>query len=113
MLRALHRDFNRYNDAANADEAQEETGWKLVHADVFRTPDHHGLLALLGMAGTTMFFALLGFLSPANRGALLSALIFLFVLLGSYAGFTASRMLKSFGTRSWKWIFVTGLYFPG
>jgi len=68
---------------------------------------------LLGMAVCTLVFALFGFLSPANRGALLSALIFLFVLLGSYAGFTSSRLLKLFNLRDWRNIFLTGLYFPG
>eukprot|EP01065_Artemidia_motanka_P036628 TRINITY_DN445_c0_g1_i3.p2 TRINITY_DN445_c0_g1~~TRINITY_DN445_c0_g1_i3.p2 ORF type:complete len:638 (+),score=193.19 TRINITY_DN445_c0_g1_i3:94-2007(+) len=121
MLRALHKDFNRYNDPENVDESQEETGWKLVHSDVFRAPPHPAMLAvyvgtgaqLLGMTLCTLIFALFGFLSPANRGALLSALIFLFVLLGSYAGFTASRLLKFFELRNWKYIFMTGLWFPG
>ena len=40
-MRNLYRDIARYNaeDAAAAsEEAAEETGWKLVHADVFRPP---------------------------------------------------------------------------
>eukprot|EP00906_Rhabdomonas_costata_P025424 RCo036351 len=46
MLRALHKDFNRYNDPDNEEEAQEETGWKVVHTEVFRTPMHHELLSV-------------------------------------------------------------------
>ena len=118
LLRALHKDFNRYNDVDNVEEQQEETGWKLVHTEVFRKPPAALWLCvyvgtgaqLLGMSICTLVFALFGFLSPANRGALLSALIFLFVLLGSYAGFTSSRMLKMFGMRSWKHIFVVGMH---
>ena len=77
MIRTLHRDLSRYND----DELQEEdTGWKIVHGDVFRTPQRPAFLAtlvgtgtqVLGMAMWTMFFAVLGFLSPANRGGLMS-----------------------------------------
>mgnify|MGYP003347374836 CR=1 FL=1 len=34
-----------------------------------------------GMVFVTMTFAVLGFLSPANRGALLTAMLFLFVLM--------------------------------
>eukprot|EP01059_Diplonema_ambulator_P033785 TRINITY_DN721_c0_g1_i2.p1 TRINITY_DN721_c0_g1~~TRINITY_DN721_c0_g1_i2.p1 ORF type:complete len:632 (+),score=203.04 TRINITY_DN721_c0_g1_i2:119-2014(+) len=121
LLRALHKDFNRYNDADNSEEQQEETGWKLVHTEVFRTPPHALWLCvyvgtgaqLLGMSVSTLVFALFGFLSPANRGALLSALIFLFVLLGSYAGFTSARLLKMFGMRQWNHIFIVGLFFPG
>jgi hypothetical protein len=36
----------RYNDAESKEEAQEESGWKLVHGDVFRAPPRAGLLAV-------------------------------------------------------------------
>eukprot|EP00659_Diplonema_papillatum_P002777 gene2777-4337_t len=121
LLRALHKDFNRYNDPENVEEQQEEIGWKLVHTEVFRKPPYALWLAvyvgtgaqLLLMTMTTLIFALFGFLSPANRGALLTALIFLFVLLGSYAGYTAARLLKMFGMRKWSHIFLVGTFFPG
>ena len=121
MLRALHKDFNRYNDPDNADEAQEETGWKLVHGDVFRKPPYPAMLAtyigtgcqLLGMAVITTIFALLGFLSPANRGGLLTAMLLLFILLGSYAGYVSARMCKMFRCQSWYNIFFTGTFYPG
>ena len=68
MMRTLHRDISKYNQLETAEEAQEETGWKLVHGDVFRAPAHPGWLAvlvgtgaqLLGMTLVTMGFALLG-----------------------------------------------------
>ena len=37
MMRTLRRDFNRYNEQ-DKEDLQEESGWKLVHADVFRSP---------------------------------------------------------------------------
>eukprot|EP00667_Euglena_gracilis_P004747 EG_transcript_4771 len=121
MLRALHKDFNRYNDPDNEDQAQEETGWKLVHADVFRTPRRHDLLAVyigtgcqvLGMTLITLIFALLGFLSPANRGGLLTAMLLLFVLMGSYGGYTTARLAKMFHAQSWRTICMTGVMLPG
>lgn len=62
MLRTLHRDIAKYNQLESAEEAQEETGWKLVHGDVFRPPPRASLLAtyvgtgvqLLGMSVVTM-----------------------------------------------------------
>nr|CAD1840221.1 unnamed protein product [Ananas comosus var. bracteatus] len=36
MLRTLYRDISKYNQLETQEEAQEETGWKLVHGDVFR-----------------------------------------------------------------------------
>ena len=92
MARTLRRDLSRYNDAADAKEdAAEESGWKLVHGDVFRPPAHFGLLAVyvgtgaqvFGMTFVTMTFALLGFLSPANRGGLMTAMLLLYVFMGA------------------------------
>lgn len=37
MVRALRKDIQRYN-AEDMEEANEETGWKLVHGDVLRPP---------------------------------------------------------------------------
>merc|ERR1719461_2481168 len=76
LFRTLHRDITKYNELASAEEAAEETGWKLVHGDVFRKPRHSKLLAvsvgtgvqLLGMCIVTLIFALFGFLSSAHRG---------------------------------------------
>ena len=68
----------------------EETGWKLVHGDVFRPPKNAKLLSSLLGAGLqilcmmliTIAFAMLGMLSPSSRGALLTAALFLFVFMG-------------------------------
>lgn len=121
LIRLLRRDFARYNDPEAIQEDREDTGWKLVHGDVFRKPQAAGLLAvlvgsgmqLLGMCVCTLGFASLGFLSPANRGSLLTALIFLYVLLGSHSGYTTARFAQFFKLKSWKIIFATGLFFPG
>ena len=87
MLRILRKDFARYNEMALTEEElaeanremREETGWKLVYGDVFRAPPLARILAvyvgsgfqLFVMTILTLVFATLGFLSPANRGALL------------------------------------------
>ena len=34
MMRTLHRDISKYNQLETAEEAQEETGWKLVGASL-------------------------------------------------------------------------------
>jgi transmembrane 9 superfamily protein 2/4 len=38
LVRALRKDIAKYNDPAALEEAKEESGWKLVHGDVFRPP---------------------------------------------------------------------------
>ncbi|PQP99208.1 transmembrane 9 superfamily member 10 [Prunus yedoensis var. nudiflora] len=75
MLRTLYRDISKYNQLETQEEAQEETGWKLVHGDVFRPPSNSDLLCVyvgtgvqfFGMILVTMLFAVLGFLSPKPR----------------------------------------------
>jgi len=121
LIRALRRDLARYNDPEAIQEEREETGWKLVHGDVFRKPEAAGLLAvyvgsgaqLFGMCFVTLGIASLGFLSPANRGSLIIALLFLYVFLGFTSGYITARMAKYFKMRSWKIIFASGLFFPG
>ena len=38
LMRVLKNDFSRYARGDEEDEDEEETGWKLVHGDVFRPP---------------------------------------------------------------------------
>ena len=67
-----------------------------------------------GRVFATLFFALFGFLSPANRGGLITALILLYVLCASFAGYHASRTYKMFRGIHWKKTTVlTAVGFPG
>jgi len=110
LLRTLHRDITKYNELASAEEAAEETGWKLVHGDVFRKPRHSKLLAvsvgsgmqILGMSVVTLIFALFGLLSPAHRGALLQCVMLLYTFAGIAAGYISSRLYKTFNGTDWK-----------
>jgi transmembrane 9 superfamily protein 2/4 len=47
---------------------------------------------LFCMCFATLTFALLGLLSPANRGSLITAFILLFVFMGSFAGESFMRI---------------------
>jgi len=122
MLRTLHKDIVRYNQMDNSEEAQEEFGWKLVHGDVFRPPRRGMLLSVfLGngvqiffMTMITLVFACLGFLSPANRGALMTCVLVLYVCLGTPAGYVSARIYKTFGGEKWKSnVLMSALLCPG
>ena len=123
MMRTLHKDIAKYNEEQTAEEAQEETGWKLVHGDVFRPPKASPILlsVMVGtgmqvfmMTCTLMVFAVLGFLSPANRGGLMTAMLLLFVFMGSFAGYYSSRLYKMFSGKAWKRnTLLTSLLYPG
>ncbi|XP_037910332.1 transmembrane 9 superfamily member 2 [Hermetia illucens] len=122
MLRTLHKDIARYNQMECGEDAQEEFGWKLVHGDVFRPPRKGMLLSVLLGSGVQVFcmtlvtlaFACLGFLSPANRGALMTCAMVLYVLLGTPAGYVSARIYKSFGGIKWKSnVILTSMLSPG
>ncbi|KAF3779908.1 Transmembrane 9 superfamily member 8 [Nymphaea thermarum] len=122
MLRTLYRDISKYNQLETQEEAQEETGWKLVHGDVFRPPNNSDLLCVyagtgvqfFGMILVTMIFAMLGFLSPSNRGGLMTAMLLLWAFMGLFAGYSSARMYKMFKGTEWKKITLkTAFMFPG
>lgn len=120
--RALRHDLNVYNEIDESEDPQEETGWKLIHGDVFRPPAHADWLSVLvgtgcqltAMCFITLVFACFGFLSPANRGGLGTALLVIFVFLGALAGYQGTKMYKMFGLTEWKKNTVRiALFFPG
>lgn len=135
LMRTLRKDIARYNrlDSFNLDDlsatngdveesVQEDSGWKLVHGDVFRTPKNPLVLSvflgngsqLFVMTGTTLVFALLGFLSPSNRGSLGGAMILLYTIFGFIGGYVSARVYKTFGGESWKLnIMMTPVLIPG
>lgn len=114
MVRNLHRDITRYNRILTEDEKteeREESGWKLVHGDVFRPPSPFPMMfavfcgtgvQLLCMGFATIIFAAVGFLSPANRGSLVIAVLVLFVMMGSMSGYTSARLYKTFKGKEWQ-----------
>lgn len=66
------------------------------------------------MSLATLSFALLGLLSPANRGSLGTAFILLFVFMGSFAGYYSSLTYKMFRGTEWKQnTLLTAFLFPG
>lgn len=145
LLRTLRKDIARYNrldemaleDLSGTgimDEGvQEDSGWKLVHGDVFRAPRYPlPLSVLLGngaqlfmMAGFTIgnmnqfmmsiklqltnhrvAFALFGFLSPSNRGSLGTVLILFYSIFGFVGGYVSARVYKFFNGEGWKRNFI-------
>eukprot|EP00635_Sarcinochrysidales_sp_CCMP3193_P011481 CAMPEP_0118908982 /NCGR_PEP_ID=MMETSP1166-20130328/11752_1 /TAXON_ID=1104430 /ORGANISM="Chrysoreinhardia sp, Strain CCMP3193" /LENGTH=666 /DNA_ID=CAMNT_0006848393 /DNA_START=11 /DNA_END=2011 /DNA_ORIENTATION=+ len=125
MIRNLNRDIVRYNRALSEEEKaeeREESGWKLVHADVFRPPCRPMTfcvvvgtgLQVLCCAAICIVFAVLGFLSPANRGSLATAVLALFATAGAIAGYGSARWYKTFKGRAWQnCTLYTAFLYPG
>ncbi|KAI8094628.1 hypothetical protein BDF21DRAFT_355377 [Thamnidium elegans] len=110
LLRALHKDISRYNAVDAQEDVQEDYGWKLVHGDVFRPPNKPMTLAvltgsgvqLIAMTGVVLVFAVFGFLSPSNRGALGTMMILFFMIFSCISGYTSARLYKMNGGEMWK-----------
>jgi len=110
-------------DFSSDDEALEDvTGWKLLHSDVFRNPQHGYLLAplvgsgmqLLLMALALVLLSAIGILNPSFRGGFLSVGIGLFILNGFFSGYFSARVFRTFDGKDWRRnAVVTAFLFPG
>lgn len=66
MIRTLRADLRKYNMPLEQEDIQEETGWKLVHGDVFRPPKNRMLLSVLCGTGVQIFAMFLILFSMAS-----------------------------------------------
>ncbi|KAJ6593937.1 endosomal P24A protein [Mycena capillaripes] len=136
LLRSVSRDISRYNAIDLSEDVQEDWGWKLVHGEVFRTPSRPMVLSVMvgngaqlcSMVGVTLVFALLGFLSPSNRGSLATVMMVCWTFFGrqvvsfpctltltdrSIGGYLSSRVYASVGgTERRKNAFMTATILP-
>ena len=97
-------------DSSDEETAEELTGWKLLHSDVFRAPAYSGLLApLIGSGMQLVFMAIgllvlscFGVLNPSFRGGYISVGVALFIFAGLFSGYFSGRAYKTFGGQLWK-----------
>ncbi|KAH9485413.1 Transmembrane 9 superfamily member 7 [Psilocybe cubensis] len=121
LVRTVSRDISRYNAIEVSEDVQEDWGWKLVHGEVFRAPRNSLPLSvlvgngsqLMAMTIVTLVFALMGFLSPSNRGSLATVMMVCWSFFGSVGGYFSSRVYASLGgTNRRKNAFVTATALP-
>jgi len=124
MIRALRKDISAYNEMAmlSGDDDIEETGWKLLHGDVFRPPKYPMLLSIFvgtgAQIGTAFFLSMLAavfkLVNPIKKGQTLTAMLVLYVLSGSAAGYVSARVYKYCDAKAWKSnTLYTALALPG
>lgn len=121
----LDQDGEGDNDAdvSSEDEALEDvTGWKLLHADVFRPPSYGWILAPLVGSGMQLLFmavglvalSALGIVNPSLRGGFISFSFGLFIFAGLFSGYFSARVYKTFDGQDFtKNALVTAFLFPG
>merc|ERR1711988_991259 len=58
LMRTLRKDYAKYaretGDLDDLDQELDESGWKQVHGDVFRPPEHLGLFCALVGTGSQL-----------------------------------------------------------
>lgn len=125
VVRNVRRDIAGNDDITepllDADEVQ--SGWMSLQADVFRPPTNYPMVYTVFVgSGVQLFMTALllivsstiGVVSPAIRGSFTSAVLVLYALCGSIAGYTSAVMYKSFGGRQWiQCAIFTATLFPG
>ncbi|KAL6634548.1 hypothetical protein ACP70R_027219 [Stipagrostis hirtigluma subsp. patula] len=125
LMRTLRNDYAKY---ARDDEdletlerdVSEESGWKLVHGDVFRPPRNLVLLSALVGIGTQLaalillviLLAIIGMLY-IGRGAIVTTFIVCYALTSFISGYVSGALYSRHGGKNWiKAMVTTASLFP-
>jgi len=124
LVKALRKDLAVYNELGiDAMDDEEESGWKMIHGDVFRPPSTSpmGLSVLVGSGAQiavsilgTLLLSLTNLLTPSMKGQALGNIVLLYVFSGSIGGYISARIFKLYGGKNWKLnTLCTAAFFPG
>jgi hypothetical protein len=120
-MRILKKDFSRYMEVDEDELTEEETGWKMIHGDVFRAPTNLNVFVAMIGAGAQIFTTitilllcvLVGVFKATKRGAILTAVIVIYAMSGLAGGATAGRIFKQLKGKNWVWnVVLTATMFP-
>jgi Endomembrane protein 70 len=121
LLRILKNDFSRYMELDDDALEEEESGWKLIHGDVFRFPEQPMLFCAAVGTGNqlivlTIFhltLALTNIISTNRRGSILAGVVVLYCLTSFVGGYTAVRLYRQMNGKNWvHCILLTAGLFP-
>ena len=119
LVRIVKNDFV---DVEDQGYSEDEAGWKLIHGDVFRFPNHICIFASaigtgLQLALTAIvvsILALSGTISTTRRGSILTATVVSYCLLSLVGGYGSGSLYSQFGGKNWsRNALCTALLFPG
>ncbi|CAN8311961.1 unnamed protein product [Cochlearia groenlandica] len=125
LMRTLRNDYAKYaredDDLDSLErDVSEESGWKLVHGDVFRPP--FSLVLLSAVVGTGAQLALLVLLVIlmaivgtlyVGRGAIVTTFIVCYALTSFVSGYVSGGMYSRSGGKHWiKCMVLTASLFP-
>jgi hypothetical protein len=125
LMRVLKNDFMRYMRADEEEDiaGEEESGWKLIHGDVFRFPQTKMLFTAMLGAGTQLFCMVVGVLVLAlvaafstnmKRGSIPTAMIVFYALTAGLGGYVSGSFYRQLGGTNWVWnTILCAVLFPG
>eukprot|EP01043_Picozoa_sp_COSAG02_P009856 COSAG02_NODE_339_length_24201_cov_45.538462_17_plen_517_part_00 len=112
MMRVLKNDFVKYEQdveigAGGGDE--DESGWKMIHGDVFRFPHHVSLLSSILGVGAQLFalmvsffvLGVMGVFYAGHRGHAHVAILVLYALTAFVSGYVSAIMFRKFQGENW------------
>eukprot|EP01018_Ginkgo_biloba_P034370 Gb_13844 [translate_table: standard] len=125
MMRTLRNDYAKYaredDDLETLDrDGSEESGWKLVHGDVFRSPRNLVLLSALVGTGAQLallvllviLLAIIGMLY-VGRGAIVTTFIVCYALTSFISGYVSGGLYSRNDGKHWvKSMVLTASLFP-
>jgi len=121
LLRVLKNDFSRYMELDDDAMDEEESGWKLIHGDVFRFPHHTTLFCaavgtgnqLLCVTFAHLGLALCGVISTNRRGSILAGVVVLYCVLSFVGGYSSVSLYRQMNGKLWvRCILLQALLFP-
>ena len=98
-----------------------QSGWKLIHGDVFRFPQRPTLFcAAVGTGNQLMLstfivllLALTGRVSTTRRGSILAAAVIIYSLTSVVGGYTGTRLYFQMNGKAWaRCVLLTAVLFP-
>ncbi|KAJ7565859.1 hypothetical protein O6H91_02G077800 [Diphasiastrum complanatum] len=125
LMRTLRNDYAKYaredDDLDSLErDANEESGWKLVHGDVFRPPRNLVLLSALVGTGAQLatlvllviLLAIVGMLY-VGRGAIVTTFIVCYALTSFISGYVSGGFYSRHDGKHWiKSMLLTASFFP-
>ncbi|KAL0432119.1 UNVERIFIED_CONTAM: Transmembrane 9 superfamily member 1 [Sesamum latifolium] len=125
LMRTLRNDYAKYaredDDLETLErDVSEESGWKLVHGDVFRPPQNLALLSAVVGTGAQLatlvllviILAIVGMLY-IGRGAIVTTFIVCYAFTSFIAGYVSGGMYSRNGGKKWiKSMILTASLFP-
>ncbi|KAL0360036.1 UNVERIFIED_CONTAM: Transmembrane 9 superfamily member 1 [Sesamum radiatum] len=125
LMRTLRNDYAKYaredDDLETLErDVNEESGWKLVHGDVFRPSQNLALLSAVVGTGAQLatlvllviILAIVGMLY-IGRGAIVTTFIVCYAFTSFIAGYVSGGMYSRNGGKSWiKSMILTASFFP-